>query len=194
MLFWIYRVEIERREPKARAFSFAQNMSRKRSRTRRPAASQPETVQPVYSVRRVRSTKRLGELAELIFLMIATRMGYAVSKPYGDSERYDFILDPHRKPAPGSPALLWRMQVKSSTQLLNGLYRINAHRRAGGRAIAYQPGEIDFIAAYIIPEDTWYIIPLKAVRGTSLLFRRKKDRRPGLYDKYRNAWWLLHHR
>jgi len=86
---------------------------------------------------------------------------------------------------------LWRVQVKCSTQLLNGLYRVNAHRRSGGRALPYLPGEIDFIAAYIIPEDTWYIIPLHAVRGTSLLFRRKKDRRPGLYDQYRQAWHLL---
>ena len=173
-------------------------MSRKRSRTRRPSASQPETIRipPVHSVRRVRTTKRLGELAELIFLMIATRMGYAISKPYGDSERYDFILDARRpRGAPrNSRPFLWRMQVKSSTQLLNGMYRINAHRRTHGRAVAYKPGEIDFIAAYIIPEDTWYIIPIHAVRGTSLLFRRKKDRRPGLYEQYKNAWHLLKRR
>jgi hypothetical protein len=178
-------------------------------------------------------------------------MGFAVCKPYGDSERYDFVLDARRQlichPEEGavcpinnlaietrnaaassrslapSPArrgisrgphvvieckkathtkarsarilcpipLLWRVQVKASTQLLNGLYRINAHRRTGRRAVPYRPGEIDFIAAYIIPEDTWYIIPLHAVRGTSLLFRRKKDRRPSLYGQYKEAWHLL---
>jgi hypothetical protein len=230
-------------------------MSAIRTATRRPPASRLRTVPPVYSLRRERNTKRRGELAELVFLLIATRMGFAVSKPYGDSERYDFILDPRElnvrrptkvchpersrgtlrgccypedegcntrsrsraKPRGGfrrvgtfggasrgqsgtnaGPAcilcpcpLLWRVQVKASTQLLNGLYRINAHRRSGRRAVPYRPGEIDFIAAYIIPEDTWYIIPLHAVRGTSLLFRRKKDRRPGLYDQYREAWHLL---
>jgi hypothetical protein len=82
--------------------------------------------------------------------------------------------------------------VKCSTQLCNGLYRINAHRRINGRAVPYLPGEIHFIAAYIIPEDTWYIIPLHATFGvTSLLFRRHRDRRPGLYDAYREAWHLL---
>ncbi len=86
---------------------------------------------------------------------------------------------------------LYRVQVKCSTQLLNGLYRINGHHRSGGRAVPYLSSEIDFIAAYIIPEDTWYIIPVRAVRGTSLLFRRKKDHRPGLYDQYRQAWHLL---
>jgi hypothetical protein len=82
--------------------------------------------------------------------------------------------------------------VKCSTQLLEGLYRVNSHRRVNGRAVPYLPGEIHFIAAYIIPEDTWYIIPLHATGGcTSLLFRRRRDRRPGLYDAYREAWHLL---
>jgi len=193
---------------------------------RRSKASCPRTVPPVYSLRRERNTKRRGELAELVFLLIATRLGFGVSKPYGDSERYDFILDsrdlnttegcpilrdvrrlgdsnrgtsnpPCHSDRREEPALLrdhpplWRIQVKCSTQLLNGLYRINAHRRSGRRAVPYRQGEIDFIAAYIIPEDTWYIIPLHAVRSTSLLFRRKNDHRPGLYDQYREAWHLL---
>jgi len=167
-------------------------MSGTRSSTRRPPASRLRTVPPVHSLRRELTTKRRGELAELVFQLIATRMGFAVCKPYGDSERYDFVLD-SRLPHPRFQlaSLLWRVQVKASTQLLNGLYRVNAHRRTGRRAVPYRPGEIDFIAAYIIPEDTWYIIPLHAVRGTSLLFRRKKDRRPGLYDQYREAWHLL---
>lgn len=167
-------------------------MSTTRSSNRRLPASRLRTVPPVYSLRRERNTKRRGELAELVFLLIAIRMGFAGCKPYGDSERYDFILDarlPH--PRFQSASLLWRVQLKASTQLLNGLYRINAHRRSGRRAVPYRPGEIDFIAAYIIPEDTWYIIPLLAVRGTSLLFRRKKDRRPGIYDEYKEAWHLL---
>ena len=70
--------------------------------------------------------------------------------------------------------------------------RVNAHRRSNGRAVPYLPGEIDFFAVYIIPEDTWYIIPLAATRGkTSLLFRRRRDPKPGLYDAYREAWHLL---
>jgi hypothetical protein len=82
--------------------------------------------------------------------------------------------------------------VKCSTQLFEGLYRVNAHRRLNGRAVPYLPGEIHFFAVYIIPEDTWYIIPLHATFGvTSLLFRRRRDHRPGLYDAYREAWYLL---
>lgn len=220
-----------------------------------------------HSRQRELTTKRRGELAELAFALKAASLGFGVSKPFGDSERYDSIVDsrnitkhpcdpqcemlrsliskrkgkaksrnekrnpdddtrnpntqshkpeactqksegesltpvcpalypnaewPRPKGCSRRPAPLWRVQVKCSTQLLEGLYRLNAHRRTGCTALPYLPGEIDFLAAYIIPEDTWYIIPLEAFIGrTSLLFRRSSDRKPGLYDQYKEAWHLL---
>src|SRR6266496_3934328 len=41
------------------------------------------------------TTKRTGELAEAAFLYKAAGLGFGVAKPWGDSERYDFILDSH---------------------------------------------------------------------------------------------------
>jgi hypothetical protein len=91
-----------------------------------------------------------------------------------------------------SHSRLWRVQVKASTQLIDGLYRVNSCRRIAGRAVAYTAAEIDFFAAYIIPEDTWYILPVQEVtHRTSLLFRRQRDRKPGQFDHYREAWHLL---
>jgi len=216
-------------------------MSRSGSSTRRPAsrprtvpkrspqkpvAQKPPTPQPSAARLQELTTKRRGELAELAFTLKAASLGFGVAKPYGDSERYDFILDPrnatlachtatnpcHSEPAQSGgeepafpnrcPALrdvrrvgthpLHRVQVKCSTQLLNGLYRVNAHRRTQGRAVPYLASEIDFFAAYIIPEDTWYVIPIHAIHSTSLFFRRRRDRRPGLYDQFREAWHLLY--
>ena len=87
---------------------------------------------------------------------------------------------------------LRRVQVKGTTQLVEGLYRVNSCRRVNGSVVPYTPAEIDFFAAYIIPEDTWYILPVQVVtETTSLLFRRKADRKPGAYDAYREAWHLL---
>jgi len=52
--------------------------------------------------------------------------------------------------------------------------------------------EIDFIAAYIIPEDSWFIVPLPHVLGqVNLLFRPGSDRRRHAFDRYREAWHLL---
>jgi len=44
---------------------------------------------------RLDNTKRKGELSEAAFLLKAASLGFGVAKPWGDSERYDFILDPH---------------------------------------------------------------------------------------------------
>ncbi len=43
--------------------------------------------------RSARYTKRKGMMAELIFVVKAASMGFAVSKPYGDSEPYDVIIE-----------------------------------------------------------------------------------------------------
>src|SRR5258705_2335387 len=50
------------------------------------------------------NTKRTGELAEAAFVVKAASLGYGVCKPWGDSERYDFILD--------SGPRTWRVQIK----------------------------------------------------------------------------------
>jgi len=151
------------------------------------------------------ATKRCGEIAQLAFALKAARLRFGVSHPYGDSERYDVILDCHRahlfSQQPHHPACLdnrsrprlIRIQVKATTQLVEGLYRINAHRRIHGRAVPYKLSEIDFIAAYVIPEDSWFIFPLPHVLGlTSLLLSPKNRRKPHPNNPYREAWHLLH--
>ncbi|MGB5153333.1 MAG: group I intron-associated PD-(D/E)XK endonuclease [Candidatus Sulfotelmatobacter sp.] len=189
-------------------------------RNQRPAQALPTraTPSPKTPFEREQTTKRRGEISELAFALAAARQGFGISRPYGDSERYDIILDPthltsvistetERKRAkwrtcsepaegdllfaPARPRLV-RVQVKSSTQLQCGLYRVNTHRRLNGRAVPYTLAEIDFFAAYVIPEDSWFIFPLPHILGlTSLLLSPKKRRRPGLYDNYRKAWPLL---
>ena len=131
------------------------------------------------------TTKRRGELAEVAFTHRAVRLGFAISKPYSDSQRYDFILD--------SGTALYRVQIKSTSTLLNGLYHVNSHRRTGGGTVPYLPSEVDFLIAYIIPEDAWFILPIDLVAArTSLLFNPKNYYRdPGLYGDYREAWDLL---
>jgi hypothetical protein len=82
--------------------------------------------------------------------------------------------------------------VKSTTTILNGRYHVNSHRRTNGSVVAYDPSEIDFLVAYIIPEDAWFILPIQAIlTRTSLLFCFKDDPKGGLYGAYREAWDLL---
>jgi hypothetical protein len=127
--------------------------------------------------------KRRGELVELMFMVKASQQGLAVAKPYGDSRRYDFILEANR--------LLWRVQVKSSANRRGYGYCVNATARRHSREV-YTAEEIDFLIAYVIPRSVWYVIPATALRtSTFLVFPDGSCRRGGRYEQYREAWRLL---
>ena len=129
-------------------------------------------------------TKPRGELAELAFLYKAVTLGFPVSKTYGDSDRYDFIVH-------SGPRFL-KVQVKSSSQFVHGSYPMNAKRRVKDHLIPYTPAEIDFLAAYVAPEDAWFIIPIQALESrTSFRLYRQQSPQQGPFGDYREAWYLM---
>ncbi|MGA9307953.1 MAG: hypothetical protein WBW31_21325, partial [Candidatus Sulfotelmatobacter sp.] len=70
--------------------------------------------------------------------------------------------------------------------------RVNTHRRINGRAVPYTLAEIDFFAAYVIPEDSWFIFPLTHILGaTAVTLSPKRRRKPHINNPYREAWHLL---
>src|SRR5882762_5967797 len=102
----------------------------------------PQTPPPQTPFEREQTTKRRGEISELAFALAAARHGFGISRPYGDSERYDLILDSShldpthlpsiipnraegavRNPLYARPRLI-RVQVKATTQFQCGLYRV----------------------------------------------------------------------
>jgi hypothetical protein len=124
--------------------------------------------------------KRDGEQAEAAFLNKATGLGLSVAKPWGDSERYDLIVDSGRR--------LWRVQVKSTRYVGERRFSITAR----GCTAAYTEDEIDFLAAYIVPLDLWYVVPVKAFAPRKCLrFYPEGENSVGQYEKYREAWWLM---
>jgi hypothetical protein len=133
--------------------------------------------------------KLQGELVELAFLHKAVSLGFAVAKPYGDSERYDFIVD-HRY---SEVRQLWRVQVRSTALVHQGCYRIWAgHSDSRHGRSTYTSGQIDFIVAYVIPELAWYVFPI-AVIGTRTCLKLFPHHRPSRsrYEHYREAWSLM---
>jgi hypothetical protein len=124
--------------------------------------------------------KRSGEQAEAAFLNKATGLGFSVAKPWGDSERYDLIV--------GSGRRLWRVQVKSTCYVGERRFSITAR----GCTAAYTEDEIDFLAAYIVPLDIWYVVPVKAFAPSKCLrFYPEGESSRGQYERYREAWWLM---
>jgi len=175
----------------------------RRNQRRAQALPAPANYPSTSPFERDPETKRCGEITELAFTLKAARLRFGVSHPYGDSERYDVILDCHRDRLfptdpystfldPRARPRLVRVQVKATAHLLFGQYHVTIQRKVNGRAVPYKLSEIDFIAAYVIPEDSWFIIPLPHILGvTTLLLSPKNRLRPGIYDRYREAWHLL---
>jgi len=126
------------------------------------------------------SLKRRGEVAEAAFLHKVGSMGFSVAKPWGDSDPYDFIVQ--------SGSKCWRVQVKSAYVKNEGGYSTSLF--GGTRRRGYTHDDIDFLVAYAVPEDVWYVVPVD-------VFRRAKQIRfyPGSptseYEKYREAWCLM---
>jgi len=128
------------------------------------------------------TTKRRGEVAEAAFLHKAAMLGFAVAKPWGESDRYDFIVD--------SGSRSWRVQVKSAH--CNGKYGYTFHACGNVQSVTYTAKDIDFLVAYVVPEDVWYVVPIQAFkRITSVTLFPSSKRRMSRFEKYREAWCLM---
>ncbi|HSE47598.1 MAG TPA: group I intron-associated PD-(D/E)XK endonuclease [Terriglobales bacterium] len=123
--------------------------------------------------------KQKGEIAEMAFAAKAMSLGMTVSRPYSET-CYDFVLE--------SAGRLSRIQVKSGwSEIHHGGYPV----KMSNYLRAYRPDEIDFIAVYIVPEDTWYVVPVSAVRGRMTNFYPNVPRSRGALERFREAWELL---
>jgi len=120
-----------------------------------------------------------GEWAESVFMARAGELGFAVSRPWGDSRSFDFVV--------GQPGHFVSVQVKSTVCRAGGGYECCIK---GKKDEPYEPGSFDFLAAYVVLEDVWYILPAAKVAGreTVCLFSKSKYAR---YEDYQEAWQLL---
>ncbi len=87
----------------------------------------------------LKNTKRVGERSEAAFLFRASQLGFFLCKPWGDSNRYDFIVD-------NGPELL-RIQVKCTESIRARAYETRATYTVGKRRAVYTRDDIEFIAA-----------------------------------------------
>jgi PD-(D/E)XK endonuclease len=166
-------------QAQAKSCAFLMAMKRKPGTTVLDAAASPK--KPF-----VRTHKQQGEIIELAFFHKVASLGFTVTKPYGDSESYDFIVD--------SGNHLWRVQVKSTSNRKDCAYRMNAlhYRREERSKQIYTPEQIDILAAYIVPADAWYVIPVRAFTpADSLFFYPHLPGRAGKYEQFREAWYLM---
>jgi len=152
---------------------------RKESGHLKPAGHLPSRRKP-----KRKNSKRTGELSEAAFLHKARSLGFKVCKPWGDSERYDFILDNGHR--------LWRVQVKCTEQLRAGGYDIQpSYVNPRGDKTSYTAEDIDVLIAHVVPVDAWYVVPVEALAFKSLHFYPDHFCPRARFEQFREAWRLL---
>jgi hypothetical protein len=149
------------------------------ARGRISASEESLARNPVHAAN-ARATQQ-GDLGEAAFLHKAASLGFMVAKPWGNAYAFDFIV--------GAGQNLWRVQVKSGTYSRKGVYHVGVHRSFNHKTYSYSESDFDFAAVYLIPEETWYILPVREVVGhTTLHFRPQLDPSQDKYGLYREHW------
>ena len=119
-----------------------------------------------------------GVWAESVFVARAAENGLEISKPFGDSGRFDCVV--------GGPGKFVAVQVKCTMAKLPAGKGYIRNLKCNNKK--YRAGSFDFLAGYVIPEDAWYIVPEKAIRGLGSICLCSAVPK---YEQYREAWQLL---
>jgi hypothetical protein len=135
-----------------------------------------------------RTLKERGEYVELRFMVQAMLHGYQVSRPWGDSSSYDVGLE--------SGSRILRVQVKSTAYRTGTGYfcQFTPNARKKKR---YSGEQIEFFAAYVIPQDVWYLIPSPVLlgvhrkQGVMICPMQPLKKNYYKYECYREAWDLM---
>ena len=123
--------------------------------------------------REKRNPKRMGEVSQAAFLVKAQSLGFGLALPWGDSEKYDFIVWAR----PGGRLL--RVQVKATGRLNRGGYDVQpVYSTRGEGKKTYTAADIDVLAAHVMLEgrmgehregiggkEVWYLLPVAALPG-----------------------------
>jgi len=122
--------------------------------------------------------KRMGEEIEAAFLAKVCKLRIPVCKPWGDSERYDFVVDWGKG--------FWRVQVKGGSNYSGSSYRVGTGSTGG----PFTKEDMDFVVAHIVAVDEWFVVPIEIAEGLAGLWFNPRSTR-ARFEKYREAWCLL---
>jgi hypothetical protein len=119
-----------------------------------------------------RHTKSTGEYSEVVIAERLLRAGYNVLTPYGDSLRYDLVIE-------DADGKFWRVQCKTAwtddkgaTLLFNSSSK-HYHYKGGRTTNANRNyrGQIEYFAVYSPDTDKVYLIPVDHVGVTNVRLR-----------------------
>ncbi len=127
-------------------------------------------------------------MTKLCFMTEAMYDRFKISNPWGGTSAYDVGVESGRR--------ILRVQVKSTANRTGTGYLCQFNPNATKKQ-DYTLQQIDFFAAYGIPQDRWYIIPAKVIlrarRKTSFMLCPMQPLRKNRYahELYKEAWPLM---
>jgi hypothetical protein len=110
-------------------------------------------------------SKFKGNITELEVLTYITKLGYQVSLPFGDRERYDQIWDVHGK--------LIKVQVKTASKVDENdtaiKFSCRSSQRSSGKTknTRYSKDEIDYFATFW--DGQCYLVPIEETSTEKVL-------------------------
>lgn len=117
------------------------------------------------------NTKQIGNITEVESMLHFLKLGINVLRPYGDCERYDFVIDLNGK--------FYRIQVKTSTLSDDGksiMFSCKSSHRKNGNIVneKYTSDDIDYFVT------TWngkcYMVPIGECKNIKILrFSKAKN-------------------
>lgn len=127
-------------------------------------------------------SKDKGELAQAEFICASMHQGLCISEPFGDNQKYDFIVD--------NGSHLFKVQVKSTASYIDNkdCYKVGTAYGSERKSL-YTNKDIDFFACYVAPEKVWYIIPVTSVHTPSIRIYHNSN--ASKLTPFREAWHLL---
>ncbi len=110
------------------------------------------------------TTKVKGNVTEMESMLAFMKHGYNVLTPYGDSERYDYVVDANGR--------FYKIQSKSATGVDDGFYiTCKTNSISGGKNVIryYTQDEIDYYATTY--DGECYLIPFEVAGKSSFKLR-----------------------
>lgn len=120
---------------------------------------------------------RKGDFTEAVVIAELKQRGIPVSKPVGDNERYDLLVEAEQN--------FWTLQVKTGSYREGGInFRgVSQHTNASGNTYKPYDGDVDLFVVYCHELGSMYLVPEGEV-GSNMFLRTEEPS-----QRHRNINW-----
>ncbi len=126
--------------------------------------------------------KRRGSQYEAAFIAQALKRGLDILESYGDYMPYDIVVH-------NTDGRFIRVQVKGTNSQIDKRPGYKIFAACGNvNKVALSPEQVDVLAAYVEPEDMWYLIPVVKLKGNISVYLNPNTKVNGRYEVWKEAW------